>query len=388
MNKQGLIAIFAVSLLLVVASSTIVVDAVETNGISENNNSPSSEFAFDGYVKTVEENNEIFTFQKNTTLSDLLDTTLVDDADVFVLATVVVNEIEKTIQFDIKVSDIETGEILLTFLDTIDENGITDGNEGIYYDLVPRIQTRSLDTLASIPENSEKLTNYLPKLFSESLKDKIVKALENSIIKKIIKSLGLAAIPVGGWALLLIKLGLTAYDINELANELDQLVRLAELDIDGCRYDSKNKAIQLAERFGGNNSEEWIKLNTIDSVKDKLKNMTQFRVAYVDTNTKTTYITDRVIGEDIAENIMRIQSKNDIKKGPGLSVYHYNESKAKQIAVLASDNKPLNEKDHHHTTLHEGVKIGFKHYHNANHVKGNDEAYPAHAFYGMPLVSV
>ena len=383
MNKQSLIAIFAVSLLLITASSALITNCAESDATTSMENNQTPEFKFNDYTKISNGSIDTYLMQETVRTEDLFGNATPEKCGEYVTvkATLTLDNEIKTIDIDIEVTSGE--EQILFFSDTISDDGIIEENAGIYQGMVPTIVPMGVVADVQNAWNLiQKLKELLPKVSSNIIKEKIEKILTKAAVKKIALAAASAVIPGIGWAVAIISAGLAAYDILQLLDELPELVELAKIDVAGCIYDEQNHTLKLAERYGGTNSTAAIELeNKSDPSK---KDQSKFYIAYVDVNNHEVFVSNFTISEQHAIAIMSIPSTDKIPDGDGLSVYTVKKENARSIAEDATGSKKISDSDKklHHTTLHQNAKNGLKHYHHALH---DGVKYPAHSFYGTWL---
>ncbi len=381
MNKQGLIAIFAVSLLLITASSAMITSEADAYSASNKGKTLDSDFTFDEVTRETIGSTDIFTMEKTVTSESLFGDTVIDDLTetVHTFARITADNSNKILDIEIIVKN-DLGEILLEFEDTISNEGITPGNELIYNDLVPRIQPMS-DT--AVIEGTWNLIKYLQEVVddikSTTLHKKVVEFLAKPIVKKLAIAAVTAVIPVVGWALSLINVGLSIADIYNLLKELPDLVRTVQVDIEGCIYNAESNTIEVAERYSGADRTV-AALHQITDYSYRNLEAGKYYLAYVNHDAGIIFTTGTEISKEHALAILEITNISDIELGKGLSVYTVNEEQAKELAILASGGEPIVM---HHTKLHDDLNYGMMHYHHALHTE-ND--FPAHVFYGEMIL--
>lgn len=383
MNKQSLIAIFAVSLLLITASSALITNCAESDATTSVENDQTPEFRFKDYTKISNGPIDTYLMHETVKTEDLFGNAIPENCEEFVTVkvTLTLNNEIKTIGIDIKVTS--GGEQILFFSDTISDDGIAEENAWIYQGMIPTIAPMGVVADVQNAWNLiQELQDLLPKVSSNIIKEKIEKMLAKAVVKKIALAAASAVIPGVGWAIAIISAGLAVYDILQLLDELPELVELAKIDIAGCIYDEQNHTLKLAERYGGTNTTVAIELeNKTDPSK---KDSSKFYVAYVDVTNHEVFVSNFAISEQHAIAIMSIPSTTKILDGDGLSVYTVKSENAKRIAEEAAGSSKISDSDKnlHHTTLHKNANNGLKHYHHALH---NGDKYPAHSFYGTWL---
>lgn len=380
MNKQSLIAIFAVSLLLITASSAMIVGGAETDGATGYDGNQTPEFKFDDYVKTSLGSVDTYIMEKTVEPEVLFGSAVPEgcESTITVNAVLVLNNDLKTIGFEILV--VSGDRIILSFNDTISEEGIDEENAWIYDGMTPKIMPMNfVNDIQRSWSLIQELQDLLPKVSSNIIKEKIEKMLAKAVVKKIALAAASAVIPGIGWAIAAINVGLAAYDLLKLLDELPGLVELAKIDVAGCIYDPENNTVKIAERYGGNNDGKAISLTSIRNSDPSKKTDGQFYIAYVNTDNHMVYVSGHVIEMQYAMAIMNIPNEDKLgDAGKGLSVYTPKESDAKNMVSSASGGIPIK-----HDQLGNGLEIGLKHYHHPLHT-GNGN-YPAHAFYGAPI---
>lgn len=285
----------------------------------------------------------------------------------------VLDEDARTI--DISIEILDGSQSILSFEDSISEDGIADEeNAWIYSDMVPRLQTFGIvQDVQNAWNLINELTDLLPRVSSDTLIKKIEQKLASAVVKKIATAAAAAVIPAIGWAIAIINVGLAAYDLYQLSKELPGLVEMAKVDIAGYKYDASSQTIKLAKRYCGEDSGIFA-LASMYELESNPKDSGKYYVSVVVDSVKTVFISSKTIERKYAVAIMGIPSYDQDLYG--LSVYTSLKTDAHGIAKDAGGNvEPIL-----HDFLHNGVDAGFYHYHHALH--NGSRYYPAHALYG------
>lgn len=375
MNRQSLIAVFAVAILLASASSALVIGASETYAAPGESSNQTPEFGFDGYTLISVGAADTYLMQKTARSEQLFGDAVPDGCGRFVTvkAAVTLNSDLRTIEMELEV--LSRGDRILFFSDTLSEDGISEENAWIYDDIVPPFAANGI---VSDVKNAWGLINelqkLLPKVSSKVVKEKAEAMLAKAVVKRIATAAASAVVPFVGWAVAIVSAGLAVYDVMRLMDELPGLVELARIDVSGCIFDEESRTLKLAERYGGNNTRESIALESMDQTDPSKRERGKYYIAYVYGG--NAYVTNHSIMVQHAIAIMSIPNTRDIPDGEGLSVYTANKTDAHDIAKDAVHKEPV-----HHNEMHKHSCTGFYHY----HVHGHDHErgiYPAHAFYG------
>ena len=100
-------------------------------------------------------------------------------------------------------------------------------------DILVVYEYRGFENLIGLAGNAERLASLLPYVLSDTLSTKITQALASSLLKKALKSLVGLVVPLAGWIVFAISIGVTIYELMELSDEIAELTELAEIDVDG-----------------------------------------------------------------------------------------------------------------------------------------------------------
>ena len=374
--KKSMLAVLTVMLLMAVA---VVVPVTGTNasastgiqGISDDDDP----FEFNGYNKTTSGAVDVYRMSETVQTEELFG--YVPDGygtTTSVSAVVTVNNEMRSIGFDVGL--LSGGKVMMTHSESISATGV-ESDDAWLMNEIPMIgggTAQTMNVVAYVQESwdlIQVLQDLLPKVSSSAIKEKVEAMLTKAVVKRIITAAASAVIPGIGWAIAIINLGLAAYDLYQLNGELRELVELAEVDVNGFRYDSDSQKLYLAKRYCGQDSREY-NIEHCSNVDYYSKTPGQYYVAFILNN--VVYITEESIEESYAVTIMSIESAPN-----ELNVYSYNSENAFRVAQLASGNTPVGLPD---DGLHENLLVGMMHYHHANHDHNN---YPAHAFYGEPM---
>jgi hypothetical protein len=334
---------------------------------------------------------DTFSLSEISTYEEVFGKTIDNDFDtVIVCASLTINN--NTHEIDVSIDVISGNDSLLSYDFHISKEGIDYDDAWICSGITGSGTKGVLEDVQITWNYIERLNYLMPHIESGFVKEKVEKILAKTIVKRIVSAAS-AAIPVAGWVVALVSAGLTVYDLIQLANELPEIVELAEIDAAGCIFKKESDVtatIQIAERYGGKNNREEIQLFAVcESTDLSQKNNDEYYIAYVDRNHHCVYVSNYTILMNHAITIMGIpNSVNDSLVG--LSVYTFEKNRAKEIAQDAPGSGRImdNDYDHHHDKNHLGtrVEIGLCHYHHLLHNKPYG-AYPSHSFYGLPVVN-
>lgn len=372
MNKQSLIAIFAVSLLLITASSALITNCAESDATTSVENDQTPEFGFNDYTKISNGSIDTYLMQETVKTEDLFGNAIPENCEEFVTvkATLTLNNEIKTISIDIEV--ISGGEQILFFSDTVSDDGIAEENAWIYQGMVPTIKPMNVfaDAYNYISYINANLPIYekIPDASDVVLK-KIKDVLAKAVVKKIALAAASAVIPGIGWAIAAISAGLAVYDVIKLMDELPEIVDLMDTEINGFKFYEDSLELRVAKRYCGSDGMIY-EIEHASNVEYHNKTPGKYYIAFLLDH--IPYITTMPISMDYAVAIMAAEGISE------LNTYTYNDIDARIVAEKASGTG-VGEPD---DGLHENLVIGMMHYHHAKHDHGN---YPAHSFYGEPL---
>lgn len=364
MNKQGLIAIFAVSLLLISALSVL---ASQADGVTDDDWNLSTvqsseqipivepkevitekENGFKTYIATYEPAKQNYT--SITSQKIIID----ENAEICSIETTIVEKDGTLATNSISIDDPE----LVQF---VADNAISLMNVGF----VDRIT----ETLEMILE----LAKADLSLIGNTVKEKITKFLAKTAVQKIITKVGLAWIPAAG----LVSLGLLVYDLYSMYDEVKEIYDLYLLERNGYEWNPGTNELTLAEgKFGKmyTISTELATEEVCESKKEKDKNNPQYSLAFInlaDRGNGKIYISKEKIPDVLASAILKC------KNCPEIGIYTYYEENAKGAFGKLANMTPTDEPD----TDEQHSKMHIDHYHAANKSSG----FEVHSFFGMPI---
>ena len=265
MRRQSLIAFFAVSLLLITASSALITNCAETDAKTDAASNQTPEFRFNDFIKISDGNIDAYLMQETVRTEDLFGNILPENCGEYVTVKAALTLDKGIRSIDIDIEVISGEERILSFSDTVTDDGISEENAWIYDGIIPTVAPMGI--VADV-QNAwkliQELQDLLPKVSSNIVKEKIEKVLAKAVVKKIALAAASAVIPGIGWAVAVISAGLAVYDILQSLDELPELVELAKIDVAGCIYDEQSHTLKLAERYGGRNNRETIPMESIE----------------------------------------------------------------------------------------------------------------------------
>lgn len=240
-------------------------------------------------------------------------------------------------------------------------------------DILVVSEYRGFENLIGLAGNAERLASLLPYVLSDTLSTKITQALASSLLKKALKSLVGLVVPLAGWIVFAISIGVTIYELMELADEIAELTELAEIDVDG--YELSGNELRLAKRYCGEDGGLYVMSSALSEIGSK-QNGRYYAAMHIGEEGQIL-ISDRTITFDSAVNILKIDNNSS-----PLDFYTPLESDALSAATVASG---VNHAPIHHDRLHANLNWGLFHYHHYLHFEGChhiEPQYPAHGFYG------
>ena len=186
MRRQSLIAFFTVSLLLITASSALITNCAETDAKTDAVSNQTPEFRFNDFIKISDGNIDTYLMQETVRTEDLFGNILPENCGEYVTVKAALTLDKGIRSIDIDVEVISGEERILSFSDTVTDDGISEENAWIYDGIIPTVAPMGI--VADV-QNAwkliQELQDLLPKVSSNIVKEKIEKVLAKAVVKKI-----------------------------------------------------------------------------------------------------------------------------------------------------------------------------------------------------------